>query len=96
MTINIYKQRKIAGKADQGMRGGRRALEMTGARSRSGINLRVIKKEGEIISDKLMELHHALGQRAPSPKRNNKGRARGTPISGAVGPLRIQRCQVLS
>lgn len=43
-----------------------------------------------------MELHHALGQRVPSPKRNNKGRARGRPISVAVGLLRIQRCRVSS
>lgn len=34
---------------------------MTGAQSWSGINLTVIKYEGEIISDRLMELHHTLG-----------------------------------
>lgn len=61
MSINIYKQCKIAIKADDW---GKKlhTLKMTGPQSWSGIHLRVIKKEGEIISDRLMELHHALGQ----------------------------------
>lgn len=32
-----------------------------GAQFCPGINLRVINIEGEIISDRLMELHHASG-----------------------------------
>lgn len=39
---------------------------MTEAPSRSGINLIVIKNEWEIISDRLLELHHAKGQRLKS------------------------------
>lgn len=38
---------------------------MSEAQRWSGINLRVIKNEEEISGDRLMELHHALGQRAP-------------------------------
>lgn len=62
MSINIYKQCKIAIKADKVGEGGKtlHTLKM-GAQSQSGINLKVIKIEGEIISDRLMELHHALG-----------------------------------
>lgn len=88
MSINIYKQCKIAVKATRGEKTPH--PEMTGAQPRSGINLRVIKNEGEIISDRLMELHHAQGQRA-SPTRNNNGRTRGTPtVSVALGLLGIQ------
>lgn len=48
---------------------------MTGAPSWSGINLTVIKYEGEIISDRLMELHHTLGHYTflGEPKRHNDG-----------------------
>ena len=93
MSINIYKQGKIAVKADEG---GKKlhTLKMTGAQSWSGINLCVIKNEGEIISDRLMELHHALGQRA-SPERNNNARTRGIPIISVILRLaRIQHCEI--
>ncbi len=95
MSINIYKQCKIAIKADEGEKK-LHTLKMTGPQSWSGINLRVIKNEGEIISDRLMELHHTLGQWA-SPKRNNNGRTRGTPvISVALGLVRIQHCEAVN
>lgn len=48
MTINIYKQCKIAGKADKG-NGGVHTLKMTGAQSWSDINLRVIKMRGKLL-----------------------------------------------
>ena len=66
MSINIYKQCKIAVKATRGEKSPH--PDMTGAQSHSGINLRAIKNEGEIISDRLMELHHAQGQWASPHK----------------------------
>lgn len=96
MTINIYKQNCWKSRRGDGEVGGIHTLRMTGAQSWSGINLGVVKNAGEIISDKLMELHHALAQWA-SPKRNNNGRTRGTPtISVALGLVQIQLCQVSS
>lgn len=68
MSINIYKQCKITIKADLGEKKKIHALKMTEARFCSGSNLRVIKNKGEIISDRLMELHHALGQQVSPQK----------------------------
>lgn len=71
MAINIYKQCKIAGKADEGMGrwgGDSTPWEWRGPGLGLALNLGVIKNEGEIISDKLMELHHALGQWASPQK----------------------------
>lgn len=95
MSINIYKQCKIAIKADEGEKK-LHALKMTGAQCWSGTNLRVIKYKGEIISDRLMELHHALGQWS-SPKRHNNGGTRGTPVLSVVsGLVLIELCKVLA
>lgn len=95
MSINIYKQCKIAIKYDEEEEGRDPHPEITGDQLRSGINLRVIKNEGEIISDRLMELHHALGQWA-SPKRRHNGRTRGTPlVFGILELVLIQLYDVL-
>lgn len=68
---------------------------MTGAQSRSGIDLRVIKNEGEIISDRLMELHHALGQRAALGRNKNRRTRGALTISVALRLVQIQHCKVL-
>lgn len=79
VSINIYKQCKIAIKADEVEKKTTPHPDNDGAQSWTGIHLGVITSEGEIISDRLMELHHALGQWA-SPIRNNNERTRGTPM----------------
>lgn len=93
MSINIYKQSKIAVKADKGRKNST-PWKWRGPHFGLALIL-VIKNEGEIVSDRLMELHHALGQWA-APKRHKNGRTRGKlMISIALGSVQIQHCKAL-
>lgn len=73
MSINIYKQHKTAIKAD--VRGEKKHYTPWKWRQLSlGLALiSVIKSKEQIISDRLMELHHALGQCASAERFNNGG-----------------------
>lgn len=87
VTINIYKQRKIAGKAEQGMGGGGTPHPGNDGGQVPGLALisESLKRRGKLLVTSLWNYIMLWVNERPPPKRNNKGRARGAPISVAVG-----------